>query len=127
MPLRFALLFAAGTMLLGCGTSQQFVAIPPDLDRASVPVQVVEMKARRFEFDPEVVNVKAGTLVTLKITALDGTHGFALGAFGIDERIEEGETKTIEFDADKGGVFPYYCTNFCSDLHREMQGYLLVK
>jgi nitrous-oxide reductase len=29
--------------------------------------------------------------------------------------------------ADKPGVFPYYCTNFCSALHQEMQGYLLVK
>ena len=30
------------------------------------------------------------------------------------------------FKADKSGVFPYYCTNFCSALHQEMQGYLRV-
>jgi nitrous-oxide reductase len=41
--------------------------------------------------------------------------------------IDPGETKTIKFVADKPGVFPYYCTNFCSALHQEMQGYLLVK
>ncbi len=127
MPLRFALLLAAGTMILGCGTSQQFVAIPPDLDRASVPVQVVEMKARRFEFVPEVVNVKAGTLVTLKITALDGTHGFALGAFGIDERIEEGETKTIEFYAPREGEYGFRCSHFCGLGHLGMTGKLIVR
>ena len=33
----------------------------------------------------------------------------------------------VEFIADKAGVFPFYCTNFCSALHQEMQGYLLVK
>lgn len=41
--------------------------------------------------------------------------------------VDPGETKTIEFVADKPGVFAYYCTNFCSALHQEMQGYLLVK
>ncbi len=25
------------------------------------------------------------------------------------------------------GVFPYYCTEFCSALHLEMMGYLMVK
>jgi nitrous-oxide reductase len=29
--------------------------------------------------------------------------------------------------ADKAGVYPYYCTEFCSALHLEMQGYLLVQ
>jgi nitrous-oxide reductase len=24
-------------------------------------------------------------------------------------------------------VWPFYCTNFCSAMHQEMQGYLLVK
>ena len=40
---------------------------------------------------------------------------------------DPGETKVIEFIADKPGVFPFYCTNFCSALHQEMQGYLLVR
>jgi nitrous-oxide reductase len=29
--------------------------------------------------------------------------------------------------ADKAGVFPLYCTEFCSALHLEMAGYLLVE
>ena len=41
---------------------------------------------------------------------------------------KEGDTaKTVTFKVDKAGVFPYYCTNFCSALHQEMQGYLIVK
>jgi nitrous-oxide reductase len=32
----------------------------------------------------------------------------------------------VTFKVDKSGVFPYYCTNFCSALHQEMQGYLIV-
>ena len=41
--------------------------------------------------------------------------------------VDPGETKTVTFKADKHGVFPYYCTNFCSALHQEMQGYFIVK
>ena len=41
--------------------------------------------------------------------------------------VAPGETKTIRFKADRPGVWPFYCTNFCSAMHQEMQGYLLVK
>ncbi len=54
-------------------------------------------------------------------------HGFGLNEYNINVVIDPGETKIIEFIADKQGVFPFYCTNFCSALHQEMQGYLLVK
>jgi nitrous-oxide reductase len=37
-----------------------------------------------------------------------------------------GETQTLKFKADKVGIFPFYCTDFCSALHQEMQGYLRV-
>ena len=118
---------ASALMILGCGASQQFVALPADLDRAVVPGKVVEMQAKRYEFVPEVVTVKTGTLVTLRITALDGVHGFALGAFGIDERIEEGETKTIEFYASKAGEYSFHCSHFCGLGHLGMKGTLIVR
>jgi nitrous-oxide reductase len=50
-----------------------------------------------------------------------------LGEYNINVVVDPGEMKVIDFVADKAGVFPYYCTNFCSALHQEMQGYLLVK
>ena len=41
--------------------------------------------------------------------------------------LDPGETKTVAFRATKAGVYPFYCTNFCSAMHQEMQGYLLVR
>ena len=47
--------------------------------------------------------------------------------YNINIVIDPGETKSVTFKADKPGVYAFYCTNFCSALHQEMQGYLLVK
>jgi nitrous-oxide reductase len=56
----------------------------------------------------------------------DELHGFGLLDYNMNVVVDPGETKTFTIKADKAGVFPYYCTNFCSALHQEMQGYLIV-
>ncbi len=87
--------------------------------------------AVRSSFEPTTIQVNKGDKVTIYMTNIEQTtdelHGFGLNEYNINVVIDPGETKTIEFVADKAGVFPFYCTNFCSALHQEMQGYLLVK
>jgi cytochrome c oxidase subunit II len=112
--------------LAACGSSQQFSAVPKDLDQSSVPHKTIEMTAEHFHYTPEVVHVTQGTLVTLKITAIDGTHGFALGAFGIDETIPEKETKTVTFYAEKKGEYGFHCSHFCGIGHLGMTGKIIV-
>jgi nitrous-oxide reductase len=59
--------------------------------------------------------------------AQDQTHGFTISKYNVNGSFEPGKTATLKFVADTAGIFPYYCTEFCSALHLEMQGYLLVK
>lgn len=113
--------------LTGCGTSQQFTAVPPDLNKDTVPQQSIEMTAEHFHFAPEEIRVKVGTLVTVRVTAIDGTHGFKLGAFGIDETIEEGQTKVVEFYAGTKGEYSFKCSHFCGIGHLGMNGKLIVE
>lgn len=91
----------------------------------------VKMVAVRSTLSPFKLEVNQGDKVTIHITNIEQTtdelHGFGLNEYNINIVIDPGETKTVSFVADKPGVFPYYCTNFCSALHQEMQGYLLVK
>ena len=91
----------------------------------------VKMIAVRSSFEPNKVEVNQGDKVTIYLTNIEQTtdeiHGFGLNDYNINVVVDPGETKTIEFVANKPGVFPYYCTNFCSALHQEMQGYMLVK
>jgi nitrous-oxide reductase len=107
------------------------------IERKDGTVEVFGISMRsRFIFDsksdhPDVVKVKEGEKVIFHITNTDLdediTHGFAINDYNLNMEIQPGETKTIEFIADKHGVYPLYCTNFCSALHQEMSGYLLVE
>lgn len=89
------------------------------------------MTAVRSHFTPEHVEIRQGDHVIWHITnverAYDATHGFSIPYYNINLSIEPGEATTFEFDATQDGVFSYYCTEFCSALHLEMTGYLLVE
>jgi len=91
----------------------------------------VYMTAVRSHFTPDIIRVKEGDPVHLHITnveqAKDATHGFAIGQMNINLSLEPGEHSNVSFVAEKAGVYPLYCTEFCSALHLEMAGYLLVE
>jgi nitrous-oxide reductase len=85
----------------------------------------------RSHYSPEVIEVNVGDEITWHVTNLeraeDETHGFSIYRYNITGSLEPGETETFKFTADEEGVYPFYCTEFCSALHLEMMGYLLVK
>ena len=91
----------------------------------------VYMSVIRSHITPDYIEVNQGDEVTVHVTSLeqayDQTHGFAIDMYNINVSMEPGKYEEITFKADRSGVFPYYCTEFCSALHLEMMGYLLVK
>jgi nitrous-oxide reductase len=91
----------------------------------------VRLFAVRTYFAPDAIEVNQGDSVRIYITnteqSTDELHGFGLAEYNINVVLDPGETKTVAFRANRPGVFPFYCTNFCSAMHQEMQGYLLVR
>ncbi|MCK6528405.1 Sec-dependent nitrous-oxide reductase [Myxococcota bacterium] len=91
----------------------------------------VYMSVIRSHFTPDTIEVNQGDLVTFHLTnleqAFDQTHGFAVDMYNLNVSLEPGKYERVSFVADRPGVFPLYCTEFCSALHLEMAGYLLVK
>lgn len=91
----------------------------------------VYMVMVRSSFEPYKIEVNKGDNVTIHMTNIEQTtdelHGLGILEYNINVVVDPGETKSVEFVAKKSGVFAFYCTNFCSALHQEMQGYLLVK
>ncbi|MCC6273930.1 MAG: Sec-dependent nitrous-oxide reductase [Deltaproteobacteria bacterium] len=100
------------------------------IERNGNKVHVHAVVIRSF-YNPDVITVKKGDHVTLDITnaesATDATHGFGLHGYNITASIDPGATQRIEFEAKEAGVFPFYCTEFCSALHMEMAGWLIVE
>lgn len=92
----------------------------------------VYMTSIRSHFGPDnIEGIKIGDEVYFHVTNLeqdwDVPHGFAVkGARTAELLIMPGATQTLKWVPERVGVFPFYCTDFCSALHQEMQGYIRV-
>ena len=92
----------------------------------------VQMTMIRSHFSPDnIEGVKVGDKVYFHVTNLeqdyDVPHGVAMiGANTSELLIMPGQTETFVWEPKQVGVWPFYCTDFCSALHQEMQGYVRV-
>jgi nitrous-oxide reductase len=94
-------------------------------------VTEVWMNVVRSHFTPDIVTAKVGDKVIVHLTnteqTADATHGFAVPTKNVMLSLDPGESTTVEFVVDKPGTYSFYCTEFCSALHLEMQGWLIVE
>ncbi|MGB5237378.1 MAG: Sec-dependent nitrous-oxide reductase [Flavobacteriaceae bacterium] len=92
----------------------------------------IYMSTIRSHFTPDnIEGIKVGDKVYFHITNheqdFDVPHGFSmLGQNTSEILVMPGQTKTSLWEPKKVGVWPFYCTDFCSALHQEMQGYVRV-
>ena len=92
----------------------------------------VYMTTIRTHFTPDnIEGIKVGDKVYFHLTNLeqdwDVPHGFTIkGANTSELLVMPGETRTMVWEPKRAGVTPFYCTDFCSALHQEMQGYVRV-
>ena len=91
----------------------------------------VWMNVVRSHFTPDIIKAKVGDRVIVHITNTertpDATHGFAVPTKNVMVSLDPGESTTVSFVVDKPGTYSFYCTEFCSALHLEMQGWLIVE
>ncbi len=112
----------------------------PDAVKSEAETKVVRkgnevhiyMSMIRSHFSPDnIEGVRAGDKVFFHITNLeqdyDVPHGFSMiGANTSELLVMPGRTATVIWEPKEVGVWPFYCTDFCSALHQEMQGYVRV-
>lgn len=92
----------------------------------------IYMTTIRSHFAPDnIEGIKVGDKVYFHVTNLeqdyDVPHGISMiGANTSELLIMPGQTETFVWEPKREGVWPFYCTDFCSALHQEMQGYVRV-
>jgi cytochrome c oxidase subunit 2 len=92
-------------------------------------IREIELKATKYEFAPNKIELVLNTPVRFKITAADNEHGFEIeGAVETTKtKIPKGETKTVEYKPTKAGTFKFKCNHFCGMGHSKMNGEITVK
>ncbi|MCC6161965.1 MAG: cupredoxin domain-containing protein [Acidobacteria bacterium] len=98
---------------------------PPERDPAGR--RTFAVTARKYVFEPEVIDVRRYDIVRLTITSADITHSFTVDAYRIQKRIPAGESVTFEFRADEVGRFPFYCSMRTDSGCADMRGELIVR
>lgn len=113
------------------GTLALLVALPTHTAtaRAAQPAQprVIEVVARRFAFEPAVIEVTEGEPVRLVVTSADGVHGLQIKKFKVSKEIPRGtKPVVIDFTPKEPGRYPILCSEYCGDGHDDMTGTLVV-
>ncbi|MEK7519884.1 MAG: cupredoxin domain-containing protein [Patescibacteria group bacterium] len=128
---KFVLIVIFIVILIAVGVVYQTYFRPADVAPIAASGHVVEIDVRVHEnswrWDPDVITVKAGDTVKLKIFNDDAyDHGFALEAFGINKKLSPRQETLVEFVAAKKGDFPFYCSVPCGEGHYEQTGHVIV-
>jgi cytochrome c oxidase subunit 2 len=90
--------------------------------RSEKEPRIINVIAKRFEYQPNRISVQKGELITLRMESLDVTHGLYLDGYGIDMKARPGLIGKATFVADKPGRFSFRCSETCGEFHPYMIG-----
>jgi cytochrome c oxidase subunit 2 len=108
---------ALGSALVLAGTAHRQVARKE---------RVIKIEARKFRFEPNLIELKAGEAVVLELTALDFTHGFSIPDWKMRTDLVVGKAVRVSVKPEQAGKFTFLCDNFCGSGHEEMNGSIVV-
>ena len=126
----FTACIAAATSLI-LNTQFPVSVLRASQDSTGPEPKVIEVVARRFEFEPSTIEVIEGDRVRLLVRSADGPHGVEIKQFKVKKgvpRAKPGDSPvTIEFVASTAGTFPILCSEYCGKGHEDMKGALVVQ
>ena len=82
--------------------------------------KVIDLKAKRFAFEPGEITLHKGETVVLRLSTEDVTHGLYLKPLKIDALIEPGKTSDVTVTPQQTGKFVAICNHFCGAGHGNM-------
>src|SRR5215831_9134197 len=88
--------------------------------------QVIEIKAKKYEFSPSKITLKKGAPVVLRLSSEDRAHGFLAKPLGVDADIEPGQVTDVAITPDATGEYAVICDHYCGLGHGNMKMTLTV-
>ncbi len=111
--------------VLGASTSVIALGLAGGYAVAQSP-RVIKVRARKFEYNPKVIEIKKGESVILELTTDDVFMGFNVPDLHVRADIVPGKISQLHLNLQQEGRIDFLCDIFCGDKHEEMQGYLMV-
>lgn len=107
---RLGLLLGAALALVAA--SHVPAAEPQGAGKVNLTIVNVEYEGTKV-WVPATIVARKGDRVTLKLVnnvpSEPAQHGFAIPEYKVAEIVDRGQPKTVEFTADRAGVFPIIC------------------
>lgn len=102
------------------------VAAQLGLAQESAP-RVVEITAKRFEFNPKQITLKRGERVTIRLVSTDRAHGLLVKPLGLDLDADDGKPSEKTITPETAGTFPAICDHYCGSGHGNMKMTITVE
>ena len=116
-----------GTILLGVGAMLFLASVVLAWWPARGEERAVTIVARRFHYTPNIVRVRRGDVVTIRLVSEDVHHGFYLDGYEVQTSALPGQDGVVRFVANRTGKFAFRCSVTCGAFHPYMIGYLKVE
>lgn len=83
----------------------------PNNNETGSAVKVFNVTGKNYEFSVKSITVKEGDTVRINIESIEGFHDWVIDEFdAATDQVSPGVSSSVEFVADKKGVFEYYCS-----------------
>ncbi len=128
LSLMVAVVVAAILLMTTAGVAMTGTSLADDSEPASGQVdKEFTIWARQFNFTPAVITVQQGDYVRVNLKTADVPHGFYIDGYDVNIKVRWGETESVEFVADKAGIFKIRCSVTCGPFHPFMAGKFVVQ
>lgn len=115
-----------GVILIGFFTPSKEDSLELDNEQTITGTSdnIITLTAQKFSFDKDIIRVKSGEEITIKVKNLDAEHGILipdLGVFGYGK-------DEVTFTPTQPGEYEFFCANpYCGGGHQRMKGTLIVE
>ncbi|XID95672.1 cytochrome c oxidase subunit II [Paenibacillaceae bacterium WGS1546] len=99
----------------------------PQLTKIGENTYKAVMVAYAFGYDPEPMEVPAGSTVHFEITSSDVVHGFQIPGTNVNVMVTPGEVSHVSHTFDQPGEYLILCNEYCGIAHEMMKTTLVVK